>query len=81
LVGEVGSSDVAGDQGFEVTVRGSAGPTVRAALSDLEVEVTLLGKRTLLRAPDADQAALFGLLQRIQDMGLEVIDVRRYEDP
>jgi hypothetical protein len=77
----VSASDSAGDQGFEITVRGSAGPTARAALSGLDVEVTVLGKRTRLRALGADQAALFGILQRLQDMGLEVIDVRRCEDP
>lgn len=77
----MGASDSAGDQGFEVTVRGSAGPTVRAALRGLDVEVKVLGKRTRLRALGADQAALFGILQRLQDMGLEVMDVRRCEGP
>lgn len=63
------------DQGFEITVRGAAGPTVRASLDDVEVDI--VGETTIVRDSQADQAALFRLLQRLQEMGIEIIDVRR----
>jgi hypothetical protein len=46
---------------------------VRAALGD--VQVSVVGDTTVLRRAGTDQAALHGLLNRIQDLGLEVIDV------
>jgi len=63
---------VTGDT-YVITVRGAAGPWVRAALDD--VQVSVVGDTTVLRRAGADQAALYGLLNRIQDLGLEVIDV------
>jgi hypothetical protein len=36
---------------------------------------------TVLRGPVADQAALYGLLDRIQALGLELIEVRRVSEP
>jgi hypothetical protein len=65
-------------RGFEVTVRGSTGPVVDAALED--VEITFVGETTVIRDREADQAALFGLLQRLQDLGLEILDVRHLGD-
>ena len=56
-----------------ITVRGAVGPTVRAALDD--VQVSIVGDRTVLRRADTDQAAMHGLLRRLQDLGLDVIDV------
>ena len=56
-----------------ITVRGAAGPSVRAAFDD--VEVSAAGDTTVLRRAGADQAALHGLLHRIQDLGLKVVDV------
>jgi len=61
------------DGTYVITVRGAAGPWVRAAFDDAEVSV--VGDTTVLRRAETDQAALHGLLQRIQDLGLEVIDV------
>ncbi len=54
-------------------VRGFAGPSVRAAFGD--VAVSAVGDTTMLRRAGTDQAALHGLLQRIQDLGLELLDV------
>jgi hypothetical protein len=56
-----------------ITVRGAAGPWVRAAFDD--VAVSVVDDTTVLRGEGADQAALHGLLRRIQDLGLDVIDV------
>jgi hypothetical protein len=62
-------------RGYVITVKGAVGPAVRAALDG--TEVTVMGDATQLRDPEADQAALFGLLQRIQNLGLEVLEVQR----
>jgi len=58
---------------YVITVRGVAGPWVRAAFDD--VAMSSAGDTTVLRRAGADQAALYGLLRRIQDLGLELLDV------
>ncbi|HEY2765765.1 MAG TPA: hypothetical protein VGJ13_17420 [Pseudonocardiaceae bacterium] len=35
---------------------------------------------TVLRGTDLDQAALYGILDRIQALGLELIEIRRLPD-
>jgi hypothetical protein len=61
------------DTTYVITVRGVAGPAVRAAFDD--VEVSAVGDTTVLRSAGADQAALHGLFRRIQDLGLDVVEV------
>jgi hypothetical protein len=61
------------DGTYLITVRGLAGPSVRAAFDD--VEISAVGDTTVLRRPGTDQAALHGLFHRIENLGLEVIDV------
>ncbi len=61
------------DGAYVITVRGVAGPAVRAVFDD--VAVSTVGDTTVLRSAEADQAALHGLLHRIEDLGLEVVDV------
>jgi hypothetical protein len=56
-----------------ITVRGVAGPSVRRAFAD--VDVTDAGDTTLFRSQNADQPAMHGLLQRMENLGLEVVDV------
>jgi len=34
---------------------------------------------TVIQAPNVDQAALFGILHRIRDLGLELISVQKYD--
>ena len=63
------------DGAYVITVRGAAGPWVRGVFDDTEVSVA--GDTTVLRCAGADQAALHGLLRRIADLGLELLDVRR----
>jgi hypothetical protein len=62
---------------FVITVRGHAGDVVRAAFQEFDLEVE--GDNTILRGELADQAALHGVLQRMQDYGIEIIEVRRVE--
>jgi hypothetical protein len=59
---------------YVITVRGIAGPWVRAAFDD--VELSVVGDTTVLRGAGTGQAALHALLRRIQDLGLEVVEVR-----
>jgi hypothetical protein len=61
------------DGTYVITVRGVAGPWVRAALDD--VVLSTAGDTTVLRRAGTDQAALHGLLRRIWDLGLDVLDV------
>jgi hypothetical protein len=63
------------DGTYVITVRGVAGPWVRGVFDDTEMSV--VGDTTVLRRAGADQAALHGLLNRIQDLGLELLDVHR----
>jgi hypothetical protein len=56
-----------------ITVRGVAGPSVRAAFDD--VEVSVVGDTTVLRGAGTGRAALYGLLRRTWDLGLEVVEV------
>lgn len=60
----------------EITIRGAAGATVRAAFEEFEFEVSRSGRRTRLRADLPDQAALYGVLERMRDLGVEIIEVR-----
>ena len=63
------------DGAYVITVRGAAGPWVRGVFDDTELSVA--GDTTVLRCPGADQAALHGLLHRIEDLGLELLDIHR----
>ncbi|MGO9504988.1 MAG: hypothetical protein ACLPUO_26230 [Streptosporangiaceae bacterium] len=58
---------------YVISVRGVAGPSVRSFFDD--VQLSAVGDTTVMRRADTDQAALHGLLHRIEDLGLEVIDV------
>jgi hypothetical protein len=58
---------------YEVTFAGRAGDTLRAAFDDCTV--TVGPGTTTLRAHLPDQAALWGLVQRITGLGLAVVDL------
>jgi hypothetical protein len=60
---------------YVIKVYGEAGPTVRAAFEDFDV--TVEDNVTVLRGDIGDRAALYGLLQRLQDFGIEILEVRR----
>ena len=60
-------------QTYEITFLGQAGATVRAEFDDCEV--TVGPGTTTLRAELPDRGALAGLVERIKNLGLDVIDV------
>jgi len=64
---------------YEITFAGQAGSTLRAEFDDCEV---IVGPgTTTLRAELPDQGALWGLVQRIIGLGLEVIDLHLVVPP
>ena len=58
---------------YEITFTGQAGAALRAEFDDCEVAVG--PGTTTLRAEVPDQAALWGLVQRITGLRLEVLDL------
>jgi hypothetical protein len=58
---------------YEVTFRGAASPAIRAAFPDLSV--TARSETTTLTGPCLDEAGLTAVIERVQALGLEVIDV------
>ncbi len=66
-------------QTFEITFLGQAGTTLRAEFDDCEV--TVGPGTTTLRAELPDRGALSGLMERINSLGLDVIDVSLVAQP
>jgi hypothetical protein len=64
---------------YEITFVGQAGSALRAEFDDCEVSVG--PGTTTLRAELPDQSALQGLLQRINGLGLELVDMRVVAPP
>ena len=60
---------------YEITVRGRLSATLAAAFDGLSAD--RLATQTVLYGEVADQAALFGLIERVQSLGLELLEVRR----
>ena len=58
---------------YEITFTGQAGPTVRAEFDDCTVIVGPDTTTLVARLPD--QGAMWGLVQRIIGLGLEVVDL------
>jgi len=60
---------------YEIRVRGRVSD---AALASFEgMDANLAPAETVLHGPVLDQARLHGLLERIQSLGLELVEVRR----
>jgi hypothetical protein len=60
---------------YEITFKGEAGPTIAAAFPELMPQCG--DGVTVLHGALTDQAALHGILERIQSLGLELIEVHR----
>jgi hypothetical protein len=64
---------------YEITFAGPAVPAIIGAFEDFEVSVDR--DTTTLRAELPDQPALHGALNRLQDLGLELLHVNIVEPP
>ena len=62
---------------YQIRIRGRLGRTMRTAFPDLHAEAQ--GEDTLLTGALPDQAALHGVLTRVEALGLELLEVRRLE--
>ena len=60
---------------YEITVQGVLGPRWSDWFDGLQLTSDADG-RTTIAGPVADQAALHGLLARIRDLGLPLLEVR-----
>jgi len=60
---------------FEIHVRGTLPPDVVADFEYLQAEV--VPAETVLRGVLPDQAALYGVLLRLQALGLELVEIRQ----
>ncbi len=61
--------------GYEIHIRGRVSEQLLTVFEGMDA--TVQSVETVLRGPVQDQAALHGLLDRIQSLGLELIEVRR----
>jgi len=64
---------------YEITVNGTIGPVVSAAAEGFEAAPAPLGRSRLV-GDVIDQAALHGLLNRLYDLHVEIIDVHRLDE-
>lgn len=60
---------------YEIRIEGQVSEELLSAFEGMEA--TVGPRETVLRGPVLDQAALYGLLDRIQALGLELVEVRR----
>ena len=63
---------------FEIRVRGAM---TRDELEEFEsLSAVAVPAETILMGPLPDPSALYGLINRLQSLGLELIEIRRLED-
>jgi hypothetical protein len=67
-----------GGGSYEIRVKGRLTASLLAAFEGLTATVEPV--ETVLHGPVQDQAALYGVLDRIQSLGLELVEVRRLPD-
>jgi len=67
-----------GSVGYEIHIKGRVSEQLLSVFEGMEASEQSV--ETVLRGPVADQAALHGLLDRVQALGLELIEVRRVSD-
>ena len=63
---------------YQIRVRGRLSKTLLGAFPELRAQV--LRSETVLAGPLPDQAALFGVLDRVEALGLELLEILRTED-
>ena len=64
---------------YEIIVAGAPSPILCVAMEGFEIKPVERG-RLLMTGTLADQAALHGVLHRLQDLQVEIIQVRRLDD-
>lgn len=64
---------------YEICVRGLLGELFRSAFPDLQARAQ--ARDTVLSGIFPDQSALYGVLARIEELGLELVEVRRLPRP
>lgn len=64
---------------YEIHIKGRLSAQLLATFEGMDA--TIQSVETVLRGPVLDQAALHGLLDHIQALGLELIEVRRLPEP
>ena len=64
---------------YEIRVRGRLSGPLLAAFEGMRASVEPV--ETVLHGPVKDQAALHGLLDQVQALGLELVEVRRLPAP
>lgn len=74
-----GGRNLVQPQTYEITFLGQAGTTLRAEFDDCEI--TIGRGTTTLRTELPDRGALSGLMERINGLGLDVIDVSLVASP
>ena len=68
-----------GSGDYEIRIKGRLSDALRAAFEDLTA--TEEPVETVLYGPVPDQSSLHGLLDRIQSLGLELVEIRRLPGP
>ncbi len=64
---------------YEIRIKGRVGEALLTSFADLDVSIE--PAETVVRGVMQDQAALHGVLERVQSLGLELIEVRRVQGP
>jgi hypothetical protein len=62
---------------YEIRLRGRLTKSLVAEFEQLSLVADVEPVETVLHGPVVDQAALHGLLRRIESLGLELVEVRR----
>jgi hypothetical protein len=62
---------------YEFRIRGRLGERLLSSFGGFDAEV--LPPETILRGSVEDQAALYGVLQQIEALGLELVEVRQVD--
>jgi hypothetical protein len=66
-------------QRYQIVIRGALSHRFESALDGVRLEPR--SGRTLLHADVVDQSQLYGLLNRLRDLGLELISVNLVPEP
>ena len=62
---------------YEFRIRGRLSHTLTGEFEELSLAASVEPVETVLAGPVEDQAALHGLIRRIEALGLELVEVRR----